>query len=219
MVLVKKIDFDSDFNKSISLNWRYTPPADFEEKIYDFKTELYFLGKLFEEIIIDNDFQNFRYRELLKKMVEKDYKSRITSFFDLNRSIISESTSEISFTIEEKKIYQKFANDLTNILSNINIDADYINDIPTIIRDLSEVHRNSILEEHIQKQNYIARCFIKGTFSYWKNKEIDVETVYNFNKLLTSSSKERQKVIINNLWQRLDNIERHDPKTGDELPF
>lgn len=215
----KKIEFESDFDKSISLNWRYTPPNDFKEKKYDFKTELYFIGKLFEEVIIENDFQNFRYKDLLKSMVEMDYDNRISSFFDLNRKMISELTSEISFSKEDKLIYQNFADDLESIFSNIDVDAEYITDISNIIRDIQEVHRNSILEVNIQNQNRLATCFIKGTFRYWKNREIRVDTVEYFSIFLSSSSKERQKVILNNLWQRLDKIDRYNPREEEDLPF
>lgn len=215
----KKIDFESDFDKSISLNWRYTPPNDFNEKIYDFRTEIYFIGKLFEEIIIENDFQNFAYKELLKNMVKIDYKSRVTSFFDLNRRIITELTPEIIFSKEEKKIYQHFADDLQSIYSNIDIDSEYISDIQKIIKGIQEVHKNSILEDNLQSQSALARCFIKGNFRYYQNREIKVDTVYDFSKFISSASKERQKVILNNLWQRLDKIGRFDPKEQDDLPF
>lgn len=216
----KKIDFEKDFEKSISLNWRYTPPNDFKEKIYDYKTELYFIGKLFEEIIIENDFQNFIYKDLLKKMIDIDYNNRISSFFELNRKMISETTSEINFTEDEKKIYQNFANDVENLYSSIDIDAEYMTDIPNIIRQIQDVYKDSILEEYIQNQIKLARCFIKGNFKYWKNREIKVETIYNFISFLNSSSKERQKIILNNLWQRLDNILRYNlEEEEDNLPF
>lgn len=215
----KKIDFESDYDKSISLNWRYNPPNDFEEKKYDFRTELYFIGKLFEEIIKENNFQNFSYKELLKSMVQIDYNNRIPSFFDLHRKIISESNPEISFTTEEKKTYQDFADGLQSVFSNIDINSEYISDIPKIIKEIQEVHKNSILEDNLQNQNLLARCFIKGDFRYWKNRDIKVETIYNFSKFLSSSSKERQKIILNNLWQRLDNIQRIDPNEEDDLPF
>ncbi len=214
----KKIDFESDFNKSISLNWRYTPPSEFQQKKYNFQTELYFIGKLFEEIIIDNSLQNFRYKELLKNMVEVDDNNRISSFFDLNRKMISELTSEISFTEQEKIIYQNFADSLESIFSDIDRDVEYITDIPNIIRNIQEVYRNSILEDYIQNKSRLARCFIKGDFRYWKNSEINVDVVNAFSKFLSSSSKEKQKIILNNLWQRFDKIDRYSSDVED-LPF
>lgn len=214
----KKIEFDSDFNKSVSLNWLYTPPDEFKNKVYDFKTELYFIGKLFEEIILENDFQSFQYRDLLKEMVEKDYKNRISSFFDLSRKMIDENTSEISFSEEDKDSYQYFATSLEVVINSINIDAVYITDIPSIIRELYEVYKNSSLEEFVQKPNNIVRCFIKGSFGYYKRRDFEVHTLLEFYKLLSSSTKERQKIILNNLWQRLDQIIRNVPK-DDDLPF
>ncbi len=216
----KKIDFNTDFDKSISLNWRYTQPNDFKDKIYDFKTELYFIGKLFEEIITDNNFQNFRYKNLLKKMVEKDYNQRIKSFFDLEREIISDSKNEISFTNEEKKIYRNFADKLEGIFSKIDSDATYISDISKLIRELNNIYRDSILEENIQNLSRLARSFVKGNFKYFKNTEFKVKNLNEFISLLKSSPKEKQKIIINNLWQRLDKIERNYSKPHDEpLPF
>ena len=215
----KKIDFVSDLEKSISLNWRYAPPSEFQEQRYDFRTELYFIGKLFEEIILENDFTFFRYNAILKNMLNADYDKRIQSFFDVKRAIISESASEVRFTPKEKEIYQNFAIKLEGVFSEINSDAIYKEDVSHVIKALKEVHQNSILEDFVQNISSIANCFIKGGFRYWKNTEIRVDTVSNFLSLLSSSSKEKQKVILNNLWQRLDKIDRNYPVIDDDLPF
>ena len=214
----KKTDLKSDFDKSISLNWRYSLPNDFKERKYDFKTEVYFVGKLFEEIIIENGFENFKYKELLKNMTEINYDHRIQSFFDLSRKMISESSSEISFTKDEKLAYQNFADSLESIVVNIDVDANYTTDLPNIIRDLKEVHRNSILEDNIQSVNKLVKCFVKGNFTYRSKTEIDVDDILKFTNFLDSSSKERQKIILNNLLQRFDNINRDD-LNGGNLPF
>ena len=60
----KKIDRSADFDKSITLNWWCEPPLEFQTARYDFKTEVYFVGKLFQRIIQenrDNVFQIPRY--------------------------------------------------------------------------------------------------------------------------------------------------------------
>ena len=43
----KKIERSADFDKSITLNWGCEPPIDFQAARYDFRTEVYFVGKLF----------------------------------------------------------------------------------------------------------------------------------------------------------------------------
>lgn len=47
----KRVQMPEDFDKSISLNWWCQPPAEFSRNLYDYRTEVYFVGKLFENII------------------------------------------------------------------------------------------------------------------------------------------------------------------------
>jgi serine/threonine-protein kinase len=45
----------------------YEKPMGFENHIYDFRTEIYFVGKLFESLIMGYNISGFRYNESLKK--------------------------------------------------------------------------------------------------------------------------------------------------------
>ena len=83
----KQINFNEQYDKSVSLNWRYSQPSEFLEKKYDFKTEIYFIGKLFEEIIKDNDL-SIRFDNTLKKMIILNPVYRIPSFFDVSRELM-----------------------------------------------------------------------------------------------------------------------------------
>ena len=215
----KKIEFSSDFNKSVSLNWRYTPPKDFENKVYDFLTEIYFIGKLFEEIIQDNSLQNFAYTPILGKMTTIDYQNRIKSFFDIEREIISGGAVEIEFTEYEVAIYQNFAEYISAVFRKINTNAEYIMDIEVIIDNLRKGYNNSMLEQQVQNNNVITRCFIKGEYTYSTSAYLGVQSLKDFLEMLEGFSKDKQKVVINNIWQRLDSIEREDPSLADDLPF
>lgn len=215
----KQAELEADYNKSISLNWMYDPPNEFADKIYDFRTELYFVGKLFAEIITVNNFQNFAYKETLKGMLSLDYDKRISSFFDLSRSMIKEGSGVLNFTDDQKAIYRKFADDLAGLLANIYEDSTYKSDLEEIMMDLKKVYNDSILEEVIQNPNRITKCFINGNYAFWKNMEIEVETLKSFINFMESISKEKRKVVINNLWQRLDRIDRIEPDYTDDLPF
>lgn len=219
----KKIDFDSDFEKSISLNWRYSPPGEFMQKRYDFGTELYFIGRLFEEIIIDNNIQGFKFRDQLRKMIEVDPVNRFSSFNDLNRGLISLMgvSGEISFSENEKGVYKLFADGLVEIVYSINSNAEYVSDLPGVIRGLSDICNNSILEEYVQNLATVGKCFIKGEFKFRTEVALGVEVVSKFYNFLRASSIDRQRLILNNLWQRLDAIPRSFPEIedDDELPF
>lgn len=219
----KKVNFEEEVNKSISLNWLYSPPADFKDGIYDFQTEIYFIGKLFEEIIKSKNFQNFSYLPLLRTMIENRREQRFSSFFDIQKRITSEQWDEIDFNETERTDYLNFAYCISNdVFSKIEKTAEYITDIDIIIRDLENAYQNSILEENVQNNALIARCFVKGGYKYYTKKYVATWKLQSFLKFLKSVSKEKQKIIVNNLWQRLDVIERYSPyvfDSGDDLPF
>jgi serine/threonine protein kinase len=50
----KRVNTSLDFDKSITLNWWCATPDEFRFKRYDFTTEVYFVGKLFEQLIDAN---------------------------------------------------------------------------------------------------------------------------------------------------------------------
>lgn len=215
----KKIEFGDNFGKSISLNWRYSIPTEFSLELYDFKTEVYFVGKLFEEIIKENNIENFTYTQILNEMINPKYDERIHSFFDVSREILSDSSNSIYFTYEEKQVYQIFAGRLEEIFSKICDDSEYISNFDTIIMELETIYRNSILEDEIQNPNKIASCFIKGQYFYNKNIRFHLDTLESFIQMMKSCSFDKKKIVLNNLWQRLDKIKRYPKEPNYDLPF
>lgn len=213
----KKIEIIGDFYKSITLNWRYTVPNELYAEIYDFTSEVYFVGKLFDEIIRTNNLINFKYQALLIEMIAENYENRIKSFFDVSRSIISEKAENITFTTSQKNIYQQFANNMIKIISKISYSAEYISDIETITLELENIYRNSILEDFISKPYELANCFIRGEFYHIPTAQINVESLNSILTLLRILSIDKRKIVFNNLWRRLDTIKRYNDI--DDLPF
>jgi serine/threonine-protein kinase len=120
----KQIEFQNEnFDKSISLNWRYTPPSEFNDHIYDFKTEIYFVGKLFEEIIRENGIESFGFTKVLNRMILSNYDSRITSFFDVDREVLSSKSSTIEFDQWDKRTYLEFADSLMKVYAKLYSNA------------------------------------------------------------------------------------------------
>jgi len=212
----KRLEFEGDFDKSISINWRYEPPLEFKKKIYDFKTEVYFVGKLFEELIKNYQIQNFSYTGTLKKMVEKRTSSRINSFLDIEQEALQTEDSGISFTDDERKVYQEFANELFGIVSKLYDDTEYISKSEDVLQNLEEVHGNSILEYVLPNPKVLVNCFIKSGFRYKKKEDFSVRTLKSFIDLLKGASKDKQRVILNHLSQRFDALDRI---IVDDLPF
>jgi len=216
----KKITFDKDFDKSISLNWWFNSlPSEFEEKVYDFKTEIYFVGKLFEELIQKNNLSEFNYKEILSSMTRYEYSERIETFKAVQRNILNKSFSKLDFSEEDKQVYRDFADSLMSVFVKIDEKCEYIADINVLTLSLEKVVENSILEITLQNTVSLARCFVNGSYTYKKNTTIFISDLDNFLKLFKSSSPEHQKIILNNLWNRLDIIPRVTNKADDDLPF
>jgi len=218
----KKVAFTKDFDKSISLNWWCDPPNDFSQGKYDHSTELYFIGKLFQRAILDNNIEVFGYKEILNQMVKVEPADRIQSFNDINRAILFKEHITIEFTESEKETYRWFANSLVDIFAKIESNSQYITDIEKIVKRIDNIYKQNLLEENIQNIVELTRCFVSGEYSYKKFGAVSTECLRDFIDLLRKNPKEKQRIILNNLHNRFDTIERYSKPmftTDDDVPF
>ena len=217
----KQIKFDNDFDKSISLNWWCTTPNEFSLHRYNFQTEIYFVGKLFEKMLIDNGLSNFAYKNELKKMIDINPEERIQSFKNVFSSVILKQEMEDLFDNEEIESYRDFANSISKIYAKIGKAAKFLNDTDLLISKLEECYRKNMLEQTIQNVNDIAKLFFDGSYSYYNKKDIYLYTIENFIKLLKGSSKEKKRIIMLNIENRLNVIEHYKESENfdDDIPF
>jgi len=152
-------------------------------------------------------------------MIGKDESIRVDSFFNVYRKIVDNEFSGIVFTSVEKGTYQRFANSLITIISNFKNNIEYIKDIDLIINSLQNLYNDSRLETEIQNPVLLLRCFLKGDYSYYPNKTVSCKALKDFLTLLKASSSGKKKIILNNLWQRFDTVERKREEPIDDLPF
>jgi len=215
----KKIDFpESGFSNSVmSINWRYTLPDEFENNIYDFATDIYFIGKMFEELITQNNISIFKYGELLKSMTAY-YSIRINSFESIYRSILNSGYEELEFTLSQKSAYRNFANHLSGTIVSIRHNAEYQRDPEHILVRLTKFYATTILEVNVQLPGDLVGCFINGNYRFYPKYAFPVDILKDFIdhfKLLPALKKE---VVINNLWNRFD-AKRESQPSSDDLPF
>ncbi len=220
----KQISLPGDYDKSISLNWWCDIlPSEFKSHIYDFRTEIYFVGKLFESIIGENEIGAFNYRGILGTMTKVDYLKRIDSFQKINGAILTNKVEELNFSHEEKRIYQTFADEYISIFAKIGKEVQFSTDNERIINRLEKVYKSSMLEDYVQNSQALVLCFLSGgPYTYYKQNKVSVECLKDMLDLLKKSSTDEQNIIINNLVNRLANIERiTEEKTEDDndLPF
>ena len=115
--------------------------------------------------------------------------------------------------------YRQFANYFSNITSKIYNDAKYETDVDEIIRKLEVCYQNSILEECIQNSSKVISPFIIGGYLYSKKELFPIYIVRDFISLMKTGSTIKRRIVLNNLWERLDQKERKVNPAHDDLPF
>ncbi|NLE74006.1 MAG: protein kinase family protein [Actinobacteria bacterium] len=214
----KAIEKPEDFEKSVSLNWWCDPPVDFSSDVYNFSTEVYFVGKLFERIIRDNGLGQFKYTAMLERMCQRDLADRVATFSEIQRHLESDRFFEIAFTEDETASYRWFADQLEACLSRIENNTKYQEDLGKAIAAVDDAYRGFMLEEFVPDSATVISCFVRGAYRY-KKKGLQVAAVKAFLQIIKSASPEKRRIIIANLYTRLDAIERYCLLPDDEIPF
>jgi serine/threonine protein kinase len=213
----KRIATSKDFNKSVTLNWWCEKPAEFNTQQYDFSTEVYFVGKLFQGLIAANSIESFAYSDTLLQMCMHNSQDRIKSFSDVLRKIQSNKFMEIGFSEEEKETYRFFANSVSQTISKIEGTTTYNSEIEKIQLGLENAYRACMLEDWIPDSSTVIRCLLNGSY-YYNKSSFSVESLKGFIHLLKSSSYDKKKIIISNLQTRLNAIKRYTAQE-ENLPF
>ncbi len=214
----KRVDTSADFDKSITLNWWCETPEEFGQARYDFCTEVYFVGKLFERIIQENEISHFKYADLLRRMCQRSPAARIGTFAEIEHAVRNDPFFEIEFAQDELDTYQRFAEAIAKQIATIERATKYVADIARIQNQLSDVYRSFMLEGEVPDAVLVLRCFINGKYRYRK-PGLPVWTVRDFLILLKSSTEEKKRLILANLHTKLDATQRYSDEPDDEVPF
>jgi serine/threonine-protein kinase len=213
-------DTSTDDGKSISLNWWCETPPEFSDGRYDFQTEIYFIGKLFQKVIEDCDLTDFKYLSIVRQMIEGDRNKRPQDFNEIQRSVIEGKFSELSFSDDEVETYRYFASNFLNVISTLGADVALERDISKIIARLETLYRKTMLEVNIVCPNDLIRIFVSGSYKYWSKRQPPVSALRDFLQLLKGLSEEKKSIVIENLVVRLESIEKTTPDPDDdEVPF
>jgi serine/threonine-protein kinase len=220
----KRVHTVDDFDKSISLNWWCDLPAEFEQSIYDFGTEVYFVGKLFEKLIQENSIDHFKYTNVLSLMCQRNPKDRVKSFADVQGSIVGDLFLEIDFSGDERRAYRYFADSVSERL--VTLQHGKINqDIERLKTGLEAAYRTVMLEEFIPDAAVVLTLLLNGAYRYRKSG-FPVGALQAFVRLLKTVSTEKQRILLSNLHTRLSAVAPYVEKAAsgfddmdDDIPF
>lgn len=214
----KQLDGTIKEENSILLNWPVTEMPDEVQlnQEYNHITEIYFVGTLFRHLIRNTD-TNFKFPHIIEKMTKINPTQRYSSFTEVSQAISEGVLGEIDFSNSEKKIYRAFANALAGHIGHYIEKYAPINNTSLTLSGLADLIRNSALEEYIQDNSQLIRCFISGRYSLYTKKDIALQTVIDFYGLVTSLPPAKQKILFDNIYNRLSTIKIEAEE--EELPF
>jgi eukaryotic-like serine/threonine-protein kinase len=214
----KQINSPADFKKSVTLNWWCEPPSDFQEGRYDFATEVYFVGKLFESLVQDQDLSQFQYTLALREMCQYDSTKRLPTFVAVERTIQSGKLFEGGFSDDDMQVYREFADAVSRHVSKISTTATYAMDAEALRSRLSDLHRNCMLEQAVPDASTVVDCLVEGGF-FFQKFGFPVHSLRNFVGLLKSCSPGKIDILMGNLRSRLDSVPRYSQDDLDDVPF
>src|SRR5699024_3200956 len=104
----------------------------------------------------------------------------------------------IDFKEEEKQLYLDFAEILSNYIINHKNSYTPIEEPSILLGHLSNLIKNSSLEEYIQDNRNLINCFIKNSYTYSSRNDIPVSIIGDFYKFLKTLEISRQKIVLDN---------------------
>lgn len=215
----KRVQQPDDFDKSISLNWWCELPTEFALKTYNFTTEVYFVGKLFERFLQEQQLENFKYSNLLSQMCQRNPQNRISSFADVQRQLVTRVNEVVDFSVLERQAYKKFADEIAAHITKIESGAKYHTDLERIRIRLDEAYRACMLEDTLPDCSPVIKSVLKGTW-YYKKTGFPTQALRDFLQFLNNVQPEKQRIALANLHTRLDAVQRYTKaKFDDDIPF
>lgn len=217
----KKIDTTDKNDASILLNW---PVSDFPDEIYqsqyNSQTEVYFVGKLFNRLLEDNDMDNFRYKYIIDKMIIQDSKKRIGSFLEVQESISRDIFEDYDFSEEERLIYINFAENMVSHIIAVNSELKFVENSKELLNSLQIIIKECLLEEYLQDNSKLISCFVKSGYRYKLKKEIPVSCIREFYRMFLKFPTSKQDIVLTNIVARLKTISIFTPDIEeDDIPF
>lgn len=197
-----------------------TLPQEYFEGIYTSKTDMFYLGELFNRLIANNiapEFVEFSYKYILEKMMQKNPNNRYSSFTEIRDIIDKHDFVTLNITDEDKAIYQNFVNRLWEIIRSFISERKFVYDNEMFIASLEKLLRDNCFEDYIQNNAEMIKCVVSSGFGYRTDIHIRCEAVKDFLEWFKKANEQSQKLILNNIIMKLSSI-RVEPGE-DDLPF
>lgn len=209
----KQIDSSDSFGKSITLNWAASEPKEFEDGKYDFCTECYFVGKLFQTITKDLGISDFSYADVVKAMTEYDPADRIKSFSEVSTATLTEAASTDRFSEEDRQVYRRIADFVVAAIQEFSKPVTFEQDSDKVLQSLKAVETASQLETVLQNANPLIKSLVTCEFtSRFVENKLRIDDLTQFVNFFSGAAGRGK---ANSAFEFVDSIPHH-PICGSE---
>lgn len=198
------------------VNYTFTLPKELNCNTpkYTKKTEIYFVGKLFEKLLADNNIKNFPYENIIKKMILGDPEDRIGSFLDI-KNVIRDINRQYQIVPQNlKQNYQELVLQLDHIIISKS-ESSKIYTFDEIIKNIENLLEVNLLNDNLSNPKFFAECFISEIAEYYpRRKTISISYIGNLLKWLKTLDNKQKEQFMKNLNFKLTNYQIYQ-----DLPF
>lgn len=196
-----------------------TLPKEYYEGKYTSKTDMFYLAELFKRMLelVDEDFNDFSYYDILEKMMKKNPDDRYANFAEIKDSIVRRDFTTMSISEEDKVIYQNFTNSIYRYLTKFIDKREFVTNPETVIIKLEDVLELNLFEDYIQNNSDVISSIVSGNYRYRPGKDISCQEVRSFLDWYKALADSSRRLVLRNIISKLSLIDI--VVIEEELPF
>lgn len=203
-------------NKIINRYGMEKIPNEMQQGKYTSKTDMFCLAELFNRLLKTYKIKEFKYQNILNKMMESDAENRYSSFLEILNLLNNRQFQMLDISYEDKQTYLNFTNSLISALSCYTEDFKMEEDIEKILKSLNDVLIENCFEDTIVNNANLIRVFVKCGYKYYGKTKIETKNIKKFYEWLLNKDDNFRKIILNNLKAKLATVKT---EIEDYLPF
>lgn len=198
-----------------------TLPEEYYKGIYTNQTDMFYLAELFNRLMKQCNMPemiDFSYQKILDNMLKTQPSERYKSFVEIQNAINKHDFFIMNVSQEDKQTYKNFADSLYYCLSSFSGERKFNTDVTLFISAIERCLSNNLFEDTIQNSADLLNSIIISGFSYSTRNQIETEVVRKFISWFKNTTKQSQKLIINNLITKLSSIQINY-QYPEDIPF
>ena len=203
-------------NNSVVLNWPYLAPEEAEEKRYNRRTEIYYVGMLFKDLIKRwGAADQFSYLEIVDKMTESAPENRFSSFHEIREAMSPAEWTNQSLDDGSVEICRKMLDLLARSVFSREATFSPIQNPGIVLERLDSLISSCVFEQMIPSPHLLVDCFANGGYEYLGNVDIERQELVSFRNIFVGMGDDMRNAVLKNVALRFSVIQVKE----DDIPF